>query len=149
MSNEAIKPIKKVYLVFGPESSGNRMIACSFDTAGVSSVYSKNGKYIPGPHNPNYLDNPLLILMSLPHNKIWPDIIDIYRKVKSIGFEFIYLIFLDRKTDFMAKSQVFQDRVTQIERAYENIQIARDYMKSAIESLDITNLCLLIILFMD
>ena len=111
MPKKSIKPTKVCYLVFGPESAGNRMMACSFDTAGIESPYSKNGEYISGPHSePTYTENPLLISRSIPHGANWPDIKEIIQRAKDSNYE-VFILVLTRIEKYMAESQVLCGRI--------------------------------------
>jgi hypothetical protein len=142
MSSGSTKPTKVAILTFGPESAGNRMFVRSLDTAGVASVYSKNGEYISGPHEPTFADNPFVHCMSMPYNLMWPDIVQIYRKTQAAGYDKIHLVFFDRETDFMANSQVVQGRIRfkhadiqtkedALKVAKHNIELARRYLDGA------------------
>ena len=131
MSNGSTKPTKVAFLTFGPESAGNRVFVRSLDTAGVHSVYSKDGEYISGPHQPNFTDNPFVHSMSMPYDRHWPDIVSIYRQTQFAGYDTIHLIFFDRETEYMARSQIKQQRVRLLEVAHRNIELARKYMEGA------------------
>lgn len=128
--------LTKAFLIVGPESSGNRMMAQSFDSVGVSNACIKNGKYISGPHSIDYNNNPLSVSRSMPYNGQWFDILKLYRDLQLDGeFDTVYLITLDRQTEFMANSQIVQGRVIELDRAYINIERARNYIESTIRLL--------------
>lgn len=112
MSNESTKPIKVAYIIFGPESAGNRMMARSFDTAGVPSPFSKNGEYVSGPHpEPTFTENPLLISRSVPFDGQWEGFRELVDRVEFKGYDRIYTVMLTRDFEAMARSQVVQGRI--------------------------------------
>ncbi len=133
MSNESTKPTKVAYIIFGPESAGNRMMARSFDTVGVRSPFIKDGKYLSGPHPaPDYSKDVLLVSMSLPYGgfpgpRKWQGFDTVVQKARA-NYDVIYTVMLVRDFEPMAASQVRRGRIS---FAVPEIRNEEDALKAA------------------
>ena len=116
---------RRAFFVVGPESSGTRI---------TSKILLENGcfgsdKHIQqtdGLRDPDIL-NPydfVAIRRSIPHNKYYPDIEQIYDYLHSAGFENVHTIVTTRNWNYIARSQVKEGYAGAESEAILSIQLA-------------------------
>ena len=73
--------MKQAYVVAGPESSGNRLLAALLVRAGCIGSGSMAQPF----ELPTY-ESPSVIVRSFPHGNDWPDLRDVYHALRDRGY---------------------------------------------------------------
>jgi hypothetical protein len=122
------------YIVIGSESSGTRLFTKICIHAGClgSDQHDQVWDYNPFPA-PN---KPIVFRRSVPHNKVWPDVKDIIKRMQDSGYEVMILI-TTRDWHATMKSQVSAHHVSSEELALKQIRRAYKHIFSEISSLNI------------
>lgn len=116
----------RMFLVVGPESSGNRLLAGVLIKAGCVGVAGVNQEWADCPPPPG-LENPVVI-RSFPHGGETPDLTDLYES----GYEVVTLVTV-RHPKAVILSQVKQGHVDSVEQAFDNVQKAYKDIFAAIQ----------------
>lgn len=80
---------KRAFLVTGPESSGNRMMAAILSAAGCRGSGSTDSPYndqLPAG------ESPVVIIRSFPHGGRWPNLRELIAQLQSCGYEVTVLV---------------------------------------------------------
>ena len=75
--------MKRAYVVVGPESSGNRMLASLLIGAGCCGGTAFDH---PLMFDVPTGEDPVVLIRSFPHGDGWPDLAEIYRTLRSRGY---------------------------------------------------------------
>ena len=98
---------RRAFFIVGPESSGTRITTKILLENGCFGS-DKHSQPTDGLRDPDTL-NPydfVVIRRSIPHNKYYPDIGQIYGYLHSAGFENVHTIVTTRNWNYIARSQV-------------------------------------------
>jgi hypothetical protein len=113
--------LNKCYLVFGPESSGTRLLAKLLITAGCSGEHTHEQRFdtegLPAP------DRPIVWRRSFPHAREWPNISDMVHQARAAGYQPVVLV-TTRDHYAMVRSQVAAGHVSDAQVAQLNIEKA-------------------------
>lgn len=117
-----ISKIRKVaYLILGYESSGTRMLTEVLVRAGIWGQYT---------HMQEMDDlifkgrpNRIVFRRSLPHNRIWPNIVEIIERIRLTGYQVIPIVIV-RDRYACARSQVRHKHVETLGEAYDHMNYA-------------------------
>lgn len=132
--------MKKALLVFGPESSGTRMLTECFVKAGYSGSYDHHQPFddygfSPYTKKKEFVDKPdkFILRRSFPHNKHKPDVLKIIDDLVGYGYEEINVLIIIRNVWFTIQSQLRNRHVKSKEESGRNIA------ESICEFIDILN----------
>jgi hypothetical protein len=113
------------FLVVGPESAGNRLLAALLVSAGCHGDGSTAQRWDPG--LPTGI-SPAVVIRSFPHGGQWIDLRHVYDGLRIAGYKRVVTLVTVRHPVAMARSQVrrghahhIKDAEVRIERAYLRI----------------------------
>lgn len=114
----------KAFLVYGPESSGNRLvhrILIEMGCLGDGGHVQEFDSYIPKP------TKPIVWGRSVPSDYIWPNIRGEIHNVQLNGYDPVGIV-LFRDWYAMSRSQLKQGRVRTLQHANQNIKKAYEHI---------------------
>jgi hypothetical protein len=113
------------FLVVGPESAGNRLLAALLVAAGCHGDGSTAQRWDPGLPDGT---NPAVVIRSVPHGGRWVNFRGIYRALQAAGYKRVVTLVAVRHPVALARSQVRRghakhpgDARARIEQAYLRI----------------------------
>lgn len=110
--------MKRVFVVVGPESAGNRIMTAALIRSGCDGSASQAGSE-PLPSDPKNA----VVLRSMPHGGGWPDLRDLQSKLERRGYEVTWIVVF-RETVALARSQVVHGHARNPEIAEQRIREA-------------------------
>lgn len=93
---------RRAYLVVGPESAGNRIVAALLARAGCTGEGSTFGRYqseLPDG------ESPVVLIRSLPHGEVWPSLESLVVGLRERGYSTTVVV-VSREPTALARSQV-------------------------------------------
>jgi hypothetical protein len=123
------KPDKQAFLIFGPEASGNRMMARVLISAGCQG----DGGHFQRWETERLVDGPIVWLRSVPSGSVWPDIRMQIDDVRQQGYQPLSLIMV-RDWNATMCSQVRAGHLRDTHQAATNMRTANFHIFSAMES---------------
>jgi hypothetical protein len=120
--------VKRAFLVYGPESSGNRLVTRLLVACGCYGDGTHTQRLNEGPPD---TDLDIVWFRSVPYARVWPNLVDQIDQVKRYGYEPIILI-LSRDVYATAQSQIRVGHAKSLEAAYRSIQAAYKIIFDAI-----------------
>ena len=133
---------RRAFLVFGPESSGTRLLTSIFVAAGCDGDVSHEQRFDWNPPQ----ENLIVWRRSFPHDHAWPDVMDMVSQLRSWQYE-VKVAVITRDWHCLAASQVQNghaanrsEATDQIQEAYLRIftglkEVQADFMVVSYESL--------------
>ena len=122
--------MKRAFLVFGPESSGTRLMTRIFVGVDCAGSYGREQ-----PWDDETPDEDLIVWRrSFPHRGEWPDVSEMIDLLTEEGYEASPIV-MSRDWHCTARSQVNNHRPKSMEEAIENIRQAYLYIFDAIDGL--------------
>lgn len=120
---------KAAYLIYGPESSGNRMMARALIAAGCIGDGDHYQRWEEQP-----LDgDPIVWLRSIPNGGQWPSIDMQCRHLQAYGYEPVFLVMV-RDWTATSRSQVLRGHVKTELEGLANIQRAMRFIMGGVRS---------------
>jgi hypothetical protein len=125
--------MKEAFLVFGPESSGTRLMTRVLIACGcVGDGGHKQGWDSIWPR-----DEDLIVWRrSFPHERRWPNIAQIVEQLRSRGYQ-VSAFLTNRDWYATARSQVYRGHVPSLDVAYWNISSAFARIASAFQTMEV------------
>lgn len=121
--------MKRAFLVYGPESAGNRLLTRILVACGCYGDGDHHQRLNDGPPPPN--TDLVVLFRSVPYARGWPDLIENIDQVIRYGYRPTVLV-LNRDVYAMAASQVRTGHAQDIEAAYRCIAAAYKIIFAAI-----------------
>jgi LPS sulfotransferase NodH len=124
--------MKRAYLVFGPESSGTRLMTRILILAGCQGSWGHYQHY--DHHFPK--DSPIVWRRSVPHARQWPDIVDMVTSLRNAGYS-VKAVVTTRHWWPMICSQVKAGYVPCLDTARKNVRRAYRHIFSSLEQANV------------
>lgn len=114
--------MKRCFVVCGPESAGNRLLAAHLQRAGCHGNASTEQDYFPGKESPAF------VIRSLPHGEEWPDLKALKRKLERRDYRVTFLVTV-RDPFSLVRSQLARGHQ---DCAYKAIETVREAYRAAL-----------------